>query len=86
MIKESRKTIKPTVIFRPKAGETTKDAILRLSSTLDRRDKINFQIVQTKTFLILQMASKEDQAKLMQHQEVNKDFFIDNKRENETRL
>lgn len=43
----------PTVIIRPKSCEMIKDVRLKLSRTVYRKDKINFEVIQTKSALIL---------------------------------
>jgi len=42
-----------TIIIKPKEGESIKDAGMRLTGAINRQDRINFQITQAKSALIL---------------------------------
>jgi len=68
-------------MIKPKQGETLKDTRMRITKSINRNDKINFQMVQTKTAIILQMASTDDEKRLLNHPNMKHNFEMTNKSE-----
>lgn len=74
IIEANKRQPKPTILIKPKDGESIKDIRMRLTRTIGRNDKINFQMVQTRTALVLQMATTQDEEKLINHPGIGRSF------------
>jgi len=81
IIEKTTRNTKPTILGRPKQGETLKYTRMRITRTIQRNEKINFQMIQTKTVLILQMASPQDEERLMNHPDMKNNFNMSNRSE-----
>lgn len=86
IIETNKRKTKPTILIRPKQGETLKDTRMRITRTIQRNDQINFQMIQTKTALILQMASTQDEEKLLNHPNMKNNFDMSNRSEKKNPL
>jgi len=82
IIETNKRNTKPAILIRPKQVETVKDTRMRITRTIQIDDQINFQMIQTKTALILQMASTQHKEKLLNHPNMKNNFDISNRREN----
>jgi len=79
LIETNKRNTRPTIIIKPKEGENIRHARMRLSKTINIQDRINFQTIQAKTSLILQMATPADEEKIRQHQGMKQQFDLINR-------
>lgn len=56
LIESTKRNIKPTIMIKPKQRETLKDTRMTITISTQTQDKIKFQMVQTKSLILLQMA------------------------------
>jgi len=66
-------------VLKPKDGETIRDVRMKLNNTISRYDRINFQMIQAKTALMLQMTTEQDEIKIRQHPGMMKHFDLMNR-------
>jgi len=79
LIETSKRNTRPTIVLKPKDGETIRDVRMKLTNTISIYDRINFQMIQAKTALILQMATEQDEIKIRQHPGMMKNFDLMNR-------
>lgn len=81
LIESTKRNTKPTIMIKPKQGESLKDTRMRITKSIQRQDKINFQMIQTKTAILLQMATTLDEEKLLNHPNMKQNFDMTNRSE-----